>query len=259
MTIAQGNWLPTANPATVGLPIRPWAAGTVLLGDPVSIAAQTVTNAVNIASASGVGGPGQVTASYCDVVFSTPVPSTAYIVSGEIEGVLLTNFANDNSLTYTIHGKTVNGFRVSFRESLSIAQNVRFSFTVNPIVPSATLPQTVSTRYIGSSAGVLASMTLENFVIRYNTANTSLEIAAVAGTESIQTFCSTQFGNALVNTSGPLTVTTAFQVFGDPAIVAGLERRDYVFGPVAAGDQRQYQFTFQSLSATKVAMRVDRW
>jgi hypothetical protein len=110
-------------------------------------------------------------------------------------------------------------------------------------------------KYIGADAGS-PTVQYNNFRIRYNQATLNVEIATVAGTETIGAFCESQFGGALFNVNQVYNVTTTFQVFGDPGVIDGAERRSYRFGPTSLTDSRHYDFEMQHITATKIAMKI---
>ena len=235
---------------------EPWSRGTIRIGDAIITGALVVSNGYNIASASGTGPAADARAT---INFTTPVPSAAYLVLGQLRSVNPANWNADNDVTWITVSTSTTGFTIATHESVSALQDLFFDFRIVPIAPTAAAPTAASTKYVGGNAANSASVTLGNFIIRQNTASTSLEIATVAGTEAIQHFSEAVNGGAFTNVSGPMTVTTAFQVLGKPTVIAGLESRRIYFGPTAIGDPRQFELTMQSISAGKIALKIVQW
>jgi hypothetical protein len=103
----------------------------------------------------------------------------------------------------------------------------------------------------------LATVTTDNFIIRYNAATTNIEMATVSGIETIQGVFGTQNGNAWKINYGPYALTTTFQVVGNPAVVAGAEGRDYMWSRTLATDTSIFNLRMTSISSLKMSMFAD--
>lgn len=101
------------------------ARGVINLGDPTPLGARPVTDSFNIASATGLDGP--LATSRVSVVFSAPVQSLSYRVSGSLELAGPYTAAQIN-LSWMVVSKSLTGFVFATRESTSVAQNVNFNF-----------------------------------------------------------------------------------------------------------------------------------
>jgi hypothetical protein len=167
-------------------------------------------------------------------------------------------------------------FTVDHRASLNAAIQITNTtmatpFTVNASNKGATfswngskwdlLSQAVSAAasagisFVGASTGN-PSVTLGNFIFRYNTATTNIEIATVSSTETITSYNETRWANgAYDTTSTSLTVTTAFQPMGDLGLLVSGEKRDYYFSPAAPADTRAFKFSMLFFTG-KIAMNL---
>jgi hypothetical protein len=167
-------------------------------------------------------------------------------------------------------------FTVDHRASLDAAIQVTnttmaMPFTVNASNKGATfswngskwdlLSQAVSASasagisFVGASTGN-PSVTLGNFIFRYNTATTNIEIATVSGTETITSYNETRWANgAFDTTSTSIVVNTTFQPIGDLGLLTSGEKRDYWFSPVAPSDTRAFKFSMLFFTG-KIAMNL---
>jgi hypothetical protein len=119
------EWTPPSSaPANL---IRCVAKGAIDLGDAVAAGPRTITNAFNVASATGSGSG---TNSTLTVAFTTPAPLVSYDIWMTLQSNIATaaNAVQDNTLTLLIQSRTVNGFVVSVREWASTTQNVSLRF-----------------------------------------------------------------------------------------------------------------------------------
>jgi hypothetical protein len=109
------------------------AKGLINLGDPVPAGARPFTNAFNVQSVTGLGTSTQVTR--VAVLFSTSLVVTDYFVDGEIvsNNPGNTQWQLDTTLIWTTHNKTITGFNIAFRETVSQIQNVSFNFQVSGV------------------------------------------------------------------------------------------------------------------------------
>lgn len=244
--------------STAAVSPTPWAAGSINIGDAIPAGARTINpGSTNIASATGLDGP--AVDARMQVVFTAPVPSANYIVNGELSSVAAGNWNADNDTAFIIVSKSTTGFVMATREISSAVQNLNFDFVVTPIQPPATAVSQTSAKYVGSAAGVGASVVLGNFIIRNNATTTNIEIATVTGTESIAIYSMVLWANAQFDTATPMTLTTAFQILGDPGTIPGQEMRRVTFGPAAVGDPRMFELTILYLNAAKIAMKLEQW
>jgi hypothetical protein len=235
-----------------------YAKASINLGDPIPVGARPITNSFNVATATGIDGTG--TDARMNVVFTTPLATTDYVVVGHLTGVVAANFNNDNEVVWQVTNKTAAGFQLSTRELTGVAQNINFDFMVLALTAAAGVPQGAVAKYVGPNTTTLASVTLGNFILRYNATTTNVEIATVAGTETIGYYSEVNFASAAFDTAGTaLALTTTFQLIGDPGIILGAEKRTIWFSPIAAGDTRMFEFELLSPTLTKMAVRLKQW
>jgi hypothetical protein len=120
-------------------------------------------------------------------------------------------------------------------------------------------------RYVGPVAGN-PTVTVDNFRFRFETATTNLQIATVAGTETVKFFAEGFFG-AMAAIPGPhnnnaFAVSTTFTTIGDPGAVFIAEHRSIVFTPTNTADLRAYEFEYAGWddgANDKILLRLKAW
>ena len=101
-------------------------------------------------------------------------------------------------------------------------------------------------RYIGLTTGN-PTIALDNFRFRFDTATLNLQIATVAGTETINAYTDVSWGSGNNGADGynyNLAVTTAFATLGDVGALFQAEWRNYIITPSNTADVRAYKFEY---------------
>jgi hypothetical protein len=104
------------------------AMGAVTMGD-LATAILIPAESLNIASASILSGGGTAVM-VMQINFATAMPDTAYKIAPSILASLTEAAAANATIDMEIAVKTINGFRVIFRETVSAVQSATFEFTV---------------------------------------------------------------------------------------------------------------------------------
>ena len=235
------------------------AKASVNIGDAVPTGARPISNGFNVTSATGVDG--STTVARMNVVFSSALQSNDYVISGHVTGQTPASYPNESQLIWMIVNKTTTGFTVVFRELAGAVQVANWDFQVIQQNLIGAYAPPLASKYVGPNTGTLAQVQLGNFIVRYNAGNTNLEIATVAGTESILSYDETIWGAAgsLLNVvDSPKAVTTAFSTWGDPGVTINGEHRTYLFTPAATGDARAYVLELAWFT-NKVMMSLRAW
>jgi hypothetical protein len=236
------------------------ARGTVDIGDPIPLGARPVSNATNIASATGLDGAG--TQARLQINFTTPVTSANYVVNGHLTSISAAGWVNDSSVYWYCVSKSTTGFVIAVREVAGIAQSVTFDFQVlqQSVIAGQTLTagtginitngvvSTSPTSFAGNITAIgqkfpsLTELVFDPALatspkVRWNAGLDRFEIATIAGTATADITTSINFGTqgTTINGAGgvdgstqgtPLSLTTTFQVFGDAGLT-GIEDRTY--------------------------------
>lgn len=266
------------------------AKGRVDIGDPIPAGARTVTNGVNIASATGLDSA--ATDARLQVNFSSALTSADYIISGELVSQNAANWGSDNEIVWTVVSKTITGFVISTRElSILVTESLFFDFQVHQAGVNtstayvagsgisitgntiAATPSVLSGNIIaiGEKYPSLTEITFGNFRMRWNAPSDRYEIATVAGTEVIEWTTMSMYGgqSTVINGGGgmdattegtPITATTTFQIIGDAGIL-GIENRTYNIWSQTTGKHYRVNvlrkgFTFTSGWSTFVVEEI---
>lgn len=237
------------------------AKATVAINDPVPLGARVVTNAFNVASATGLDG--SLAQARLSVVFATPVASADYIITGNVTSQAPGAWVNNSSTFWTVVSKTTTGFTITFREVVATTQAVNFDFMVQQQQAVGLGAPAFSSTYVGITTGTNAIVRLDNFLVRYNNTTNNLEIATVTGSETIFSYDETVFGaGSFINiVDATKVVTTAFSTWGDPGLTVNGEHRTYLFTPQTTGDSRAYvlELAWWNSPTAKIMMALRRW
>jgi hypothetical protein len=235
------------------------ASARITLGDPTPVGVRPLSNAFNVATATGVDG--STTAGRVNVVFASPLPTNDYVVNGHLTSVAPGGFANDSQTIWTLADKTTTGFTLVVREVANVVQNLFFDFQISLRRAIGNNVPTFQSTYVGPSTAQNSTVRLDNLIIRYNQATLDVEIALASGTLSVYAHNECIFGNSFINTVGILNLTTTFQILGDPDVTVNGEQRTSYITPTAAGDARAWKFEGQywTGAAAKNMMRLQRW
>jgi hypothetical protein len=225
--------------------------GVVRCGDAIAAGARAVTNSYNVASATGLDNSGAN--ARLQVNFTTALPDNDYMILGHFRSFAPGNWINDNDVYWSVVQKNNGNFIISSSEIAGSGQDLLFDFVVLRLNVPVAAP--VQSRHVGVSGGN-PSITFGNFVVRYNSASTNLEIATVLGNENISYYSMVAFGDAQFDDAVAVTIGTAFVTLGDPGVIGGQEMRRIFLGITTAGDTREYVIDFHSISPTRIALRM---
>jgi hypothetical protein len=101
------------------------ARARVDCGDVVPSGARSISDAVNVASATGSGSSINATLT---VLYTSPIADVNYGIDVTLSSNNGANIVSHNTVTWIIQSKDVNGFVVNFREWLSVGQDVSIDF-----------------------------------------------------------------------------------------------------------------------------------
>lgn len=234
------------------------ASGRVNIGDIIPAGARAVTNGFNIANATGLDG--SLTDARLQVVFTSALPTTDYVINGHLTSLTSANWNNDNDSVWIVVDKLTTGFTIATRELASVTQNLSFDFQV---VQRRAVGQNVPTwaqSYVGPATGQLATVQLDGLIMRYDATTNNIQAAVTSGTLAVNSYNEAVYGGgAMINTTNtPATLTTTFQTFGDPGLILA-EHRTYLITPTLATDARAWYFEAAFWTTAKTMIRLQRW
>jgi hypothetical protein len=234
-----------------------YARATVDIGDPTAVGARPISSAFNVASATGLDGPG--TDSRFSVAFSQPLATANYYIVGHFTSKTPAGWSDDNDLIWTVSSKTTTGFQIAVREVavVGVAQAVDFDFMVLAMTSAGgALP--------GSEVSALVPLdtpvTIDNIRMEARlTGGQGFRVATVSGTltYNISAICSYAADAVFASNRPGLTMTTTMT---HPFLWAGQSDADHVTGMIFdRTNNRVYEFmVMTNVAPTPSFIRIRR-
>jgi hypothetical protein len=279
---AQAIWTGSVWNYSVGASVSNSNAAVVKARAKVNItdfSTNTIVTQTNLASATIISGSGSSNM-VMDFTFTIPLISANYQILGEISANVGEAAGANATIVFETANKTTNGFRVIFRETVSITQNCNFEFVVlenttvsgvaytagagiditNNIITNTGTVLSGNIIAIGEKLGTLTQVAFDNLRIRWNSTLDRIEIATGTGTEILEWVTSINYGvqSTLLNGGAgvdstlqatPITATTTFQIIGDPGLL-GIEHRTYNIWSTTTGNHYRVNTIRKGTSTT---------